>query len=55
MVEVLNACKSRGLWPFVHFNRIQMAPPLIVSDREVERALAILDEALTVADGFVAP
>ncbi len=54
MVEVLNACKSRGLWPFAHFNRIQMAPPLIVTEAEVSRALGILDEALEVADGFVA-
>ncbi len=53
MVEVVNACKSRGLWPFAHFNRIHMAPPLIVTADEVGRALAILDEALTVADGFV--
>ena len=53
MVEVMNACKSRGLWPFAHFNRIHMAPPLIVTDAEVGRALEILDEALTVADGFV--
>jgi 4-aminobutyrate aminotransferase-like enzyme len=29
-----------------------MAPPLIVTDAEVQRALAILDEALEVADGF---
>ena len=36
MVEVVNACKSRGLWPFAHFNRIHMAPPLIVTDDEVQ-------------------
>jgi len=53
MVEVMNACKGAGLWPFSHFNRIHMAPPLIVSDHEVARALEILDDALTVADGFV--
>jgi taurine--2-oxoglutarate transaminase len=53
MVEVVNACKSRGLWPFAHFNRIHMAPPLIVTEDEVGRALSILDEALDVADGFV--
>ena len=53
MVEVVNACKSRGLWPFAHFNRVQLAPPLIVTDDEVRRALSILDEALDVADGFV--
>jgi taurine--2-oxoglutarate transaminase len=52
MAEVVGACKQRGLWPFAHFNRIHMAPPLIVTDAEVQRALAILDEALEVADGF---
>lgn len=52
MVEVVNACKQRGLWPFAHFNRIHMAPPLIVTDAECERALAILDEALSVADAL---
>ena len=52
MVELVNACKSRGLWPFAHFNRIHLAPPLIVTDDEVHRALAILDEALEVADAF---
>lgn len=52
MMEVLNACKSRGLWPFAHFNRIQMAPPLIVTEAEVHRALEILDEALEVADSY---
>ena len=53
MVEVVNACKARGLWPFAHFNRIHMAPPLIVTEAEVHRAVEVLDEALAVADGFV--
>ena len=53
MVEVVNACKSRGLWPFAHFNRLHMAPPIIVSEDEVARALAVLDEALAVADGLM--
>jgi taurine--2-oxoglutarate transaminase len=52
MVEVVNACKARGLWPFAHFNRVHVAPPLIVTEAECERALSILDEALTVADGL---
>lgn len=54
MVEVVKACKERGLWPFAHFNRIHLAPPLIVTPEECQRALSILDEALTVADGYVA-
>jgi taurine---2-oxoglutarate transaminase len=53
MVEVVNACKRGGLWPLPVANRIHMAPPLIVTDAEVTRALSILDEALAVADGLM--
>ena len=53
MNEFAAACKSRGLWPFVHFNRTHVVPPCTASVDEVESGLAILDEALTVADSFV--
>lgn len=53
MVAVANACKERGLWPFTHFNRVHVVPPCTTSAEDVERGLAILDEALTVADGYV--
>jgi taurine---2-oxoglutarate transaminase len=52
MVAVANACKQRGLWPFTHFNRIHVVPPCTVSADEAREGLAILDEALAVADGF---
>jgi taurine--2-oxoglutarate transaminase len=38
---------SRGLLPFVMENRIHVVPPCIVTDVEVERALAIYDEAFS--------
>jgi taurine--2-oxoglutarate transaminase len=47
------ACKERGLWPFVHFNRTHVVPPCTTTDDEALEGLAILDEALEVADGFV--
>lgn len=47
------ACKERGLWPFVHFNRTHVVPPCVISDDDAREGLAILDEALTVADGYV--
>ena len=28
---VVEACKARGLWPFTHFNRLHVVPPLIIS------------------------
>ena len=46
------ACRERGLWPFVHFNRTHVVPPCTTTPDELREGLAILDEALTVADGF---
>ncbi|MBA0048853.1 aspartate aminotransferase family protein [Mycobacterium sp. NPDC050853] len=46
------ACKKSGLWPFTHFNRTHVAPPLIISEEDLRRGLSILDEALNVADGY---
>ncbi len=50
MAEFAGACKDRGLWPFVHFNRTHVVPPITISDDEMKEGLAIIDEALTVAD-----
>ncbi len=54
MAAFAAACKSAGLWPFVHFNRTHIAPPLVIEDDQLRHGLAILDQALGVADGFVA-
>ena len=45
------ACLDRGLIAFVFGNRINVAPPLNLSDTEAADGLAILDEVLSVADG----
>jgi taurine--2-oxoglutarate transaminase len=50
MAEFAGACKDRGLWPFVHFNRTHVVPPITISDDEMREGLAIIDDALTVAD-----
>jgi taurine--2-oxoglutarate transaminase len=50
MTEFAAACKERGLWPFVHFNRTHIVPPCTTTESEVREGLAILDEALKVAD-----
>jgi taurine--2-oxoglutarate transaminase len=54
MAAVAAACKERGLWPFTHFNRMHVVPPCTISEAEVRDGIAILDEALLVADGFYA-
>lgn len=53
MNAVVAACKERGLWPFAHFNRIHVVPPIIISEAELTEGLAVLDEALSVADSYV--
>jgi len=52
MAEFAAACKDRGLWPFVHFNRTHVVPPCTTSVEEVREGIAILDEALKVADTY---
>jgi taurine--2-oxoglutarate transaminase len=50
MNDFAAACKERGLWPFTHFNRTHVVPPCTTTADEVREGLAILDEALEVAD-----
>ncbi len=50
MTDFAAACKERGLWPFTHFNRTHVVPPCTTTADEVREGLAILDEALEVAD-----
>ena len=52
MLDLAAACKAKGLWPFTHFNRLHVCPPCTTSVDQIEEGLAILDEALTVADQF---
>ena len=54
MAELAAACKAAGLWPFTHFNRVHVAPPLVITEEELVRGLAIIDDALEVADRYVA-
>lgn len=52
MNDLVAACKARGLWPFANMNRVHVVPPCTTSEAEAKEGLAILDEALNVADEF---
>ena len=52
MAEVAAACKAAGLWPFTHFNRLHVVPPCNTSIDDVRQGLAIIDDALAVADAY---
>ncbi|MCD1572840.1 aspartate aminotransferase family protein [Agromyces mediolanus] len=52
MAAFAAACKQNGVSPFVHFNRTHVAPPLVITEDELVRGLDVIDEALTVTDGY---
>jgi taurine--2-oxoglutarate transaminase len=52
MVELMGACKANGVWPFAHFNRLQVTPPCTTTAEEAREGLAAIDKALDVADRY---
>lgn len=50
MTELVAECRARGMLPFVNYNRLHVVPPCNISESEAKEGLAILDEALAVAD-----
>lgn len=53
MADVIAACKAGGVWPFTHFNRVHVAPPLVISEEELLAGIDVLDDALDAADAHV--
>ncbi|MFD3744993.1 aspartate aminotransferase family protein [Nocardia sp. NPDC058633] len=50
MNELVAACRTGGLLPFVNFNRLHVVPPCVITEAEAKEGLTILDHALNVAD-----
>jgi taurine--2-oxoglutarate transaminase len=48
--HVAAAAADRGLYLFTRFNSVMVSPPLTVTREEIDEGIAILDEALAVAD-----
>jgi taurine--2-oxoglutarate transaminase len=41
-------------WPFTHFHRMHIAPPLVISEDDLVRGLDVIDRALSIADDHAA-
>ncbi len=54
VARLAKAALESGLYLMTHWNVIMVVPPLTVTREEVDEGLAILDEALAVADEYVA-
>ena len=52
MTAFAAAAKRAGVWPFTHFHRVHIAPPLVIEEAEMVRGLGAIEEALAVADGY---
>lgn len=52
VAQTLGAARAAGLLVFNNMHRLHLAPPLNLSDTEAKEGLAILDDVLSVADGF---
>ena len=52
MTRIMKACLEKGLYPFVHWNVLAIAPPLNITREELDEGLGILDEVLAIADEY---
>ncbi|MBX3255748.1 MAG: aminotransferase class III-fold pyridoxal phosphate-dependent enzyme [Chitinophagaceae bacterium] len=52
MNEVAACIRKLGMYTFVRWNYIFIAPPLCITVEQVEEGLAIISEALKIADGY---
>jgi taurine--2-oxoglutarate transaminase len=54
VAQASKAALDRGLYLMTHWNVVMVCPPLTITREEVEEGIAILDEALAVADEHTA-
>jgi taurine--2-oxoglutarate transaminase len=50
--RMVKAAMERGLYLFVHWNVVIVAPPLTITREELDEGLGILDEVLAIADEY---
>ncbi|MEO8405949.1 MAG: aminotransferase class III-fold pyridoxal phosphate-dependent enzyme [Chitinophagaceae bacterium] len=54
MNKVANRIKELGMYTFVRWNYIFLAPPLIVTKEQIDEGLAIISDAILIADESIA-
>jgi taurine--2-oxoglutarate transaminase len=53
MNQVAAKIKELGMYTFVRWNYIFIAPPLCVTKEQIEEGLEIISEAIAIADSYV--
>ena len=54
VTRMTKAALERGLYLFVHWNVVMIAPPLTITRDELDEGLAVLDDVLSIADEYYA-
>jgi taurine--2-oxoglutarate transaminase len=52
VARVYKAALDRGLYLMTHWNVVMVCPPLTITREELEEGIAVLDEALAIADEY---
>jgi len=51
MSQVAAKIKELGMFTFVRWNYIFIAPPLIITEDQIDEGLNIISQAISIADG----
>jgi len=54
VAAMTKAAMQRGVYPFIHWNVLAVAPPLTITREELDEGLAVIDEVLSLADQYYA-
>jgi taurine---2-oxoglutarate transaminase len=52
VARLAKAALDSGLYLMTHWNVIMVCPPLTITREEIEEGIAVLDEALAIADEY---
>lgn len=53
MKKIIGMLGAKGFYTYSHENSLMVAPPLIITDQELESAMAIMDEVLSEVDKII--
>ena len=54
VAAMTKAAMQRGVYPFIHWNVLAVAPPLTITREELDEGLVVIDEVLSLADQYYA-
>jgi taurine---2-oxoglutarate transaminase len=53
MTALKKFCLKNGLFLYTHWHTVLIIPPLIISEKQLQEGMQVLDEALEITDGAV--